>query len=131
MKRALQITFKDLRLLARDRRAAMVLLALPMIFITIIGMSTGQILNMKEGGDEVSIAVVDLTGSAAQDAAPAEADSASPAATSDSDPTADNGEETESAGDRRRKNAVHDLKRQVEAGGTGRQLAGAEAQDVR
>jgi ABC-2 type transport system permease protein len=109
MKRALQITFKDLRLLARDRRAAMVLLALPMIFITIIGMSTGQILNMKEGGDDVSIAVVDLTGSAAQDAASAEEASGA----SDSDPTADNGEETESAGDRRRKNAVHDLKQAI------------------
>lgn len=55
---ALQITWKDLRLLARDRRAAAVLLALPLIFIAIIGLTTGQILNLREGGEDVRIAVV-------------------------------------------------------------------------
>lgn len=76
MKPALQITLKDLRLLARDRRALIVLLALPLIFITIIGMSTGQILNAREGGERVSIGVVNLTGlpSTAAPAHPAPAD---------------------------------------------------------
>ena len=60
--RALQITLKDLRLLMRNRRAVIVLLLLPLIFITIIGMSTGQILNARDGGDDVSIAVVNLSG---------------------------------------------------------------------
>src|SRR5687768_14084010 len=54
----LQITLKDLKLLARDRRAAVVLLALPLIFITIIGLSTGQILSAREGGERVRVAVV-------------------------------------------------------------------------
>ena len=62
MKGALQITLKDLRLLARDRRAAVVLLALPLLFITIIGMSTGQILNAREGGEMVSIGIVNESG---------------------------------------------------------------------
>lgn len=58
--RALQITRKDLRLLSRDKRAAAVLLALPLIFITIIGLSTGQILNTREGGEHVTVTVVNL-----------------------------------------------------------------------
>jgi ABC-2 type transport system permease protein len=55
---ALEITWKDLRLLARDRRAAAVLLALPLIFIAIIGMSTGQLMQAREGGSDVHVAVV-------------------------------------------------------------------------
>lgn len=55
---ALEITWKDLKLLARDRRAAAVLLALPLIFITIIGMSTGQLMQAREGGSDVHVAVV-------------------------------------------------------------------------
>jgi len=111
MKGALQITLKDLRLLARDRRAAMVLLALPMIFITIIGMSTGQIMNMKEGGDEVSIAVVDLTGAASPSA-----DSNSGAAPSAPETEADTpaGEEASSA-ELRRRNAVRDIRQTIAA----------------
>lgn len=35
------ITWKDLRLLARDRRALIMLLVLPLMFIAILGMSTG------------------------------------------------------------------------------------------
>lgn len=58
----LQITLKDLRLLFRDRRALVVLLGLPLIFITIIGMSTGQIMNAREGGEQVAIAVVNESG---------------------------------------------------------------------
>lgn len=63
--RALQITRKDLRLLSRDKRAAAVLLALPLIFITIIGISTGQILSTREGGERVKVAVVNLVTAAA------------------------------------------------------------------
>jgi ABC-2 type transport system permease protein len=43
MQNALTITFKDLRLLARDRRAVVVLIALPMVIIAIVGSSTGRI----------------------------------------------------------------------------------------
>jgi ABC-2 type transport system permease protein len=110
MKRALQISLKDLRLLARDRRAAMVLLALPMIFITIIGMSTGQILNMKEGGDNVSIAVVDLSGEASGDAPPAgdAAGDAGPAASPDGSSDVEP-DDVASSSESRRKHAVQDI----------------------
>lgn len=40
---ALHITLKDLRLLARDRRALIVLLALPLILISVIGTSAGNL----------------------------------------------------------------------------------------
>lgn len=100
---ALQITRKDLRLLARDRRAAIVLLALPLLFITIIGMSTGQILNLREGGEMVSIGLVNESGlpkSASTDS-------------EDAEPDAGAGEETsgerESSGDRRRKAAIEQI----------------------
>ena len=102
MRGALQITRKDLRLLARDRRAAVVLLALPLLFITIIGMSTGQILNLREGGEMVSIGVVNLSGlpSAAADALETEAES---------DPAPDNAAERESTGERRRRASVQQM----------------------
>lgn len=78
---ALEITWKDLKLLARDRRAAAVLLALPLIFITIIGMSTGQLMQAREGGSDVHVAVVNQVRPAgpadvsSADAEPADADS--------------------------------------------------------
>jgi ABC-2 type transport system permease protein len=43
MMKAWQITFKDLKLLARDRRAAFVLVAFPLIFIALIGLSMGRL----------------------------------------------------------------------------------------
>ncbi|HET6424273.1 MAG TPA: ABC transporter permease [Planctomycetaceae bacterium] len=46
---ALEITRKDLKLLVRDRRALVLLLLLPMGFIAILGMSTGQLFT---GGDK-------------------------------------------------------------------------------
>lgn len=58
---ALHIAIKDLRLLARDKRAAVVLLALPLIFIAIIGLSTGQLMSAREGGENITIAVIDRT----------------------------------------------------------------------
>ncbi len=46
---ALEITRKDLKLLVRDRRALVLLILLPMGFIAILGMSTGQLFT---GGDK-------------------------------------------------------------------------------
>lgn len=56
---AWDITWKDLRLLARDKRALVLLLLLPLMFITILGMSAGKFLT--GGGDErkMKIGVVD------------------------------------------------------------------------
>lgn len=45
---ALTITLKDLRLLARDRRALVILIALPMVIITIVGTSTGRLQSDRE-----------------------------------------------------------------------------------
>ncbi|ODA28882.1 ABC transporter permease [Planctopirus hydrillae] len=44
----LLMTIKDLKLLLKDRRPLVTLLVLPMVFIAIVGMSTGQLLT---GGD--------------------------------------------------------------------------------
>lgn len=49
---------KDLRLLLRDRRTLFVLVALPLIFITILGMSTGQFLTMQDKNQLIQIAIV-------------------------------------------------------------------------
>jgi ABC-2 type transport system permease protein len=54
------ITCKDLRLLFRDLRAFALLLFLPMGFITVIGMSTGQFLTGGEESRQSRVAVVDL-----------------------------------------------------------------------
>ncbi len=56
---AWDITWKDLRLLVSDKRAVVLLLLLPLMFIAILGMSTGQFLT--GGGDErkMKIAVID------------------------------------------------------------------------
>lgn len=40
---ALRITLKDLRLLSRDRRALVILVAMPMVIIAIVGSSTGRL----------------------------------------------------------------------------------------
>ncbi|MBL8819570.1 MAG: ABC transporter permease [Planctomyces sp.] len=45
---ALTITFKDLRLLVRDRRALVILIALPMVIIAIVGSSTGRLRSDRE-----------------------------------------------------------------------------------
>ena len=55
---AWQITKKDLRLLLRDRRTLFILVALPLIFITILGMSTGQFLTMQDKNQLIQIAIV-------------------------------------------------------------------------
>lgn len=56
---AWDITCKDLRLLTHDRRALVLLLMLPLMFIAILGMSTGQFLTKDEEQRKLKIAVVD------------------------------------------------------------------------
>lgn len=55
---ALEITRKDLKLLVRDRRALVLLILLPMGFITILGMATGQLFTTGEK-QQYSIGFVD------------------------------------------------------------------------
>lgn len=55
---AWQVTKKDLKLLIRDRRTVFVLVALPLIFITILGASTGQLFNQKEKARRVRLGLV-------------------------------------------------------------------------
>jgi ABC-2 type transport system permease protein len=53
------ITRKDLKLLLRDRRTLTVLVVLPLIFITIIGMTTGQLLGWQQSNQILQIVYVD------------------------------------------------------------------------
>lgn len=55
---AWQITLKDLRLLRRDRRTLFILVALPLIFITILGLSTRQLLTSRDKNQLIQLAVV-------------------------------------------------------------------------
>jgi ABC-2 type transport system permease protein len=50
---------KDLRLLLRDRRAALLLLALPLLFILVLGLLLGESFGQK-GDDRVRVSIVDL-----------------------------------------------------------------------
>jgi len=52
------ITKKDLRLLSRDRRSLLGLLALPLFFITILGISAGQLFTAKEKAKRLRVGVV-------------------------------------------------------------------------
>jgi ABC-2 type transport system permease protein len=54
-----RITCKDLLVLAQDRMALVLLLILPLIFISIVGMSTGQFLTRDDSSDQFKIAIVD------------------------------------------------------------------------
>ena len=56
---AWHITLKDLRLLAHDKRALVLLLILPLMFISIVGMSTGQFLTRDDDAEQFKIVVVD------------------------------------------------------------------------
>lgn len=56
---AWSITRKDLLLLARDRRALAVLVALPLVFIAILGATTGRLLGWKDENQQLRIVVVD------------------------------------------------------------------------
>lgn len=59
MNGAWDITLKDLRLLVLDRRALVLLLMLPLLFISILGMSTGQFLTTGEKPKAYRIAILD------------------------------------------------------------------------
>jgi ABC-2 type transport system permease protein len=53
-----KITKKDLRLLVRDRRTLLGLISLPLFFITIFGISVGQLFTEKEKVKRVRVGVV-------------------------------------------------------------------------
>lgn len=56
---AWHITLKDIKLLINDRRALVLLLVLPLLFISIVGMSTGQFLTGDDTSDQFKIVYVD------------------------------------------------------------------------
>lgn len=56
---AWDITVKDLRLILQDRGALYTLLALPIVFIAILGLSTGQLLAKRDELKLINIAFVD------------------------------------------------------------------------
>lgn len=60
MKSVWIITAKDLRLLLGDTRAAVLLILLPLIFIAVIGLSTGQMLSGDKDNTVDRVVVVDL-----------------------------------------------------------------------
>ena len=60
---AVEITRKDLILLARDRRAIAVLIILPMIFIAILGLSTGRLMGWQNNNLHLTVAVIDESNS--------------------------------------------------------------------
>ena len=66
---ALVITAKDLLLLARDRRTAAMLLVLPLVFIGIIGLTTGKFPGLGGATPAVKVAVADAIDYAAIGAA--------------------------------------------------------------
>lgn len=58
---ALTITLKDLTLLSRDRRALVILVAMPMVIIAIVGSSTGRLrANREESRQGLSVEVADF-----------------------------------------------------------------------
>ena len=58
---AFKITLKDLRLLSRDRRAVVILVAMPMVIIAIVGSSTGQLRANRENSRQgLTIEVADF-----------------------------------------------------------------------
>ncbi|QDT65670.1 ABC transporter permease [Calycomorphotria hydatis] len=54
-----EITSKDLSLLVRDRRTLAVLLALPMVFIAIIGLTSGKFMGLQNSNRQLKIVVLD------------------------------------------------------------------------
>jgi ABC-2 type transport system permease protein len=56
------LTWKDLKLQMRDRRSLAVLLILPLIFISIIGLSTGKLLGWRASNQVIQVAWVDRDG---------------------------------------------------------------------
>lgn len=60
---AWEITKKDLRLILKDKGALYTLLALPVVFIAILGVSTGQLFTRHDQSKLVKVAIVDEDGS--------------------------------------------------------------------
>lgn len=60
---AWEITKKDLYLILRDKGALYTLLVLPLVFVTILGASTGQLLTTKDETKLVKLGIVDEDGS--------------------------------------------------------------------
>lgn len=56
------LTWKDLRLCRCDRRSLAVLLIQPLIFITIVGFSTGTLLGWRASNQVIQVAWVDRDG---------------------------------------------------------------------
>ncbi len=54
-----EITKKDLKLLVRDRRTTALLVVLPLVFITIIGLTTGKLLGWRRSNQLLQIGFVD------------------------------------------------------------------------
>ncbi len=59
---AWEIAIKDLRLILKDRGASFTLLALPVVFIAILGVSTGQLLTTRDELKLLKIGLVDEDG---------------------------------------------------------------------
>jgi ABC-2 type transport system permease protein len=57
--KAWEITKKDLRILVRDARALFVLLVLPLVFITIIGLTMGKVMGWSNSNQILRLAVLD------------------------------------------------------------------------
>src|SRR4051794_4724307 len=55
---AWQVTKKDLWLLVRDRRTLAILVVLPLVFITIIGLSTGKLLGWQAENQKLKIVLL-------------------------------------------------------------------------
>ncbi len=55
---AWEITRKDLKLLIRDRRALAILVLLPIVFISILGLTTGKLLGWKDDNQVLKVDVV-------------------------------------------------------------------------
>lgn len=64
---AWEITVKDLRLILKDRGALYTLLALPVVFIAILGVSTGQLITTHEASKLLKVGLVDQVNSELSD----------------------------------------------------------------
>lgn len=58
---ARHIVFKDLLQLTRDRRALMILLAMPLVFIAVLGFSTGRLLGWQDENSLLRVVVANET----------------------------------------------------------------------
>ncbi len=60
-----QVVKKDLTVLGRDRRALAVLLVMPLVFIAILGLSTGKLLGWRNENETLRVALADESGTEA------------------------------------------------------------------